>query len=372
MDCCRQACGSRASSALVVRLLVGAMVSASACRSICGAENGRSTIAANDSGQVEALIELKTVSFDQETVRKLGSEKHFNVFAGNPVLAPGKHGEWDAGAIGSMTITLVDGVLHMYYEAWGASASGAAGVDYSLLQIGHAISLDGIHWRKDPANPVLPKGAATEWDAKGTWDPFILHENGVFKLWFGGGIDTKCDWGYADSHDGTHFAKRGQISHLGQLEDDHVVHRAAGEPYYMYYWDRQHEPYGLFRAESADETHFDFAQARPIHIDGEPADGMFKFTHVVVENGAWYMLYANFVRPTCADSTTRLAVSTDGLHWKSVNKNLFAGHDADILKLNDSLYLAYFGPQGHFDQKDSDVRVAILSGTLSDLIGNAD
>ena len=34
--------------------------------------------------------------------------------------------------------------------------------DFTSLQIGHATSPDGIHWTKDPANPILPKGAGND------------------------------------------------------------------------------------------------------------------------------------------------------------------------------------------------------------------
>jgi hypothetical protein len=61
------------------------------------------------------------------------------------------------------------------------------------LQIGQATSRDGVHWTKDPANPVLPKGTGDDWDRDG-WDPFVLYEKGVFKMWYGGGM-KHCDWG---------------------------------------------------------------------------------------------------------------------------------------------------------------------------------
>lgn len=326
--------------------------------------------AESDPAHATLLAELKRTSFDQQTVRQLAGKKHFKAYAGNPVLSPGKRGAWDAGAIGSMTVVIVDGEFHMYYEAWGVVDPANSGVDYSSLQIGHALSFDGVHWMKDSANPVVPKGVGDEWDASGTWDPYVIHEDGVFKMWYGGGIDPRCDWGYAECRDGSQFVKRGQLSHLRHVEDDHVVHDTTRRRYFMYYWDRAHEPQGLFRAESADEMHFDFGNAVQLHIDDEQPDAMYKFTHVHQDAGTWYMLYANFVRPDCPNSTTRLAISNDGQRWKRASKHLFAGHDADVVRVGASLYLAYFGPQGYFDQKDSDVRLALFDGKLSDLLDN--
>jgi hypothetical protein len=288
-------------------------------------------------------------------------------FTNNPVLAPRPAGSWDAGALGSMTVLRVGDRFHMYYEAWGVRGHSAN--DYYSLQIGHAVSGDGVHWTKDPANPVLPKGTGNDWDRHGTWDPFVIYEDGVFKMWCGGGIDTHCDWGYASSTNGVHFVKHGQISHLGNVEDDHVVHDRANGRYAMYYWDRKHEPRGLFRAESPNETDFDFTHAQPILIEGLPANSMNKFTHVFQDGGQWFMYFAEFIRPGCKSCWTGYATSPDGQRWQAQNRRLLLGQDAEILKVANDLHLLYYGPDGSFDQQGCDIRLAVLKGSLNDLIG---
>ncbi len=120
-------------------------------------------------------------------LRDLAGSDHFASYTKNPVLQSGAKGGWDAGALGSMTVLKVGKVLHMYYEAWGIR--GHSSQDYRSLQIGHATSRDGLHWTKDPANPVLPKGTASAWDREGTWDPFVLYEDDMFKMWYGDGMD---------------------------------------------------------------------------------------------------------------------------------------------------------------------------------------
>ena len=40
-----------------------------------------------------------------------------------------------------------------------------------------------------------------------------------------------------------------------------IVHDKATGHYFMYYWDRKFEPSGLFRAESPNETDFNFAHS---------------------------------------------------------------------------------------------------------------
>jgi predicted GH43/DUF377 family glycosyl hydrolase len=280
-------------------------------------------------------------------------------------LTTGDPGEWDAGALGSMNVVKVGDIYHMYYEAWGVRSEASWNrEEYFSLQIGHAISLDGLHWKKDPINPVLPRGAEGEWDHYGTWDPFVIYEDGLYKIWYGGGEHQTCDWGFAVSEDGRKFIKKGQISHLGNVEDVHVVHDLYTDLYHMYYWDRAYEPMGLFHATSPNETDFDFAKAENITIDGENYPGMYKFTHVIREGETWLMFYGNFVRPHCPDGTVRMAVSKDGHQWTSKNQNLIAGHDGEVLMTDDELYLMYYGPQGFFDRKDCDIRVAIYQGKL--------
>ncbi len=66
------------------------------------------------------------------------------------------------------------------------------------------------------------------------------------------------------------------------------------------------------------------------------------------------------------ESKTRLALSVDGINWKNYNKNLFNGHDAEILKINDTRTYAYYGPNGYFDRKDFDIRLVIFEGEFDE------
>ena len=317
------------------------------------------------------LLSLTTCKTSQssgfEQLRNLADTEHFAVYTNNPVLAPGPAGSWDAGALGSMTVLKVGEVFQLYYEAWGVR--GQMSEDYNSLQIGHATSKDGLHWTKDPANPVLPKGNNGDWDSDGTWDPFVLCEDGVFKMWYGGGMDQHCDWGYAVSADGVNFQKKGKISKLGNVEDDHIVHDKATGHYFMYYWDRKFEPSGLFRAESPNETDFNFAHAEPIRIEGLDAQTMFKFTHVIQNDGQWEMFFSKFVRPGCKGSSTGFATSPDGLHWTEKDTNLLAGIDGEVLDVADNLWMMFYGRDGYFDQAGQDIHIALYKGKLADLAG---
>ena len=46
---------------------------------------------------------------------------------------------------------------------------------------------------------------------------------------------------------------------------------------------------GLQRAESKNEPDFDFQNSIMIRIEGEPYPNDYRYTHVIIENGKWYM-----------------------------------------------------------------------------------
>ncbi|MCD6287894.1 MAG: hypothetical protein J7M12_02140, partial [Candidatus Hydrogenedentes bacterium] len=165
-------------------------------------------------------------------LRDLAIAGRWHKYSGNPILEPGTQGQWDSWTLATMNVLKVGDMCHMYYEA------GSKGViDF---QIGHAISEDGVHWTKDPANPVIPFGRHGAWDDTETWDPFVLYEDGVFKMWYGGTTvrNGKRDFqiGYATSRDGSRFTGRVRISHYtrGNVGDMHVVHDKQSSKYYMY------------------------------------------------------------------------------------------------------------------------------------------
>lgn len=111
-----------------------------------------------------------------QQLRDLGGADHWGGCTDNPVLRPGAKGQWDAGALGSMSVLKVGEMLHMYYEAWGVRGNSA--IDYNTIQIGHATARDGLHGTKDPANPVLPNGARTARDRAGKKEPAIRASQG--------------------------------------------------------------------------------------------------------------------------------------------------------------------------------------------------
>lgn len=306
-----------------------------------------------------------------ESLRLLGSTEGFKPYDGNPILKPGPAGSFDAGALGSMCILRVGDVLHLYYEAWGVRTTKKwIAKEYETLQIGHATSVDGIHWTKDPNNPVLPRGGKADFDRTGVWDPFVIHEDGQFKMWYGGGGGSQPNlgWAYATSADGSRFNKTGLIGigNQSDAEDCHVVRDPKSGLYFMYSWYGREEPNAFKLVTSATPTGFDFKAPKTLTVAGDDSR-MCKFGHVLRDEDGWHLFYSNYDDGHGRNSVVRYATSNDGTHWQARNKGLLKGLDADVLRVSDDLYLMVYAPQSGFDANGTDIRLAVYNGRLADL-----
>jgi len=118
-------------------------------------------------------------------------------YTGNPVLDLGESGEWDDSEVDEPSVLFEDGIYKMWY----------AGYDGSNLRIGYATSPDGITWMKYVGNPVLDLGESGEWDDTWVDEPFVLFENGMYRMWYTGRDGSKNRIGYATSPDGIVWTK---------------------------------------------------------------------------------------------------------------------------------------------------------------------
>ena len=118
--------------------------------------------------------------------------------SGNPVLTPGQPGEWDDAGVRDSAVLYENGIFKMWY----------AGYDGSNHRLGYAESNDGRIWTKSLLNPVLDPGPAA-WDSLFVWDPFVLNLTGTFHMWYMGSDTSYLDGqiGYATSPDGVNWIK---------------------------------------------------------------------------------------------------------------------------------------------------------------------
>jgi hypothetical protein len=120
------------------------------------------------------------------------------------VVPPGDPGSWDPLRHHVADVVFDGTTYHMYLLA------GQAGVPWdSPWHVGHwtSTSITGP-WMADPLNPVLSPEPG-QWDGWTIYHLAVLHEGGVFKMWYGAaaafpGVTLV---GYATSPDGSTWTK---------------------------------------------------------------------------------------------------------------------------------------------------------------------
>jgi predicted GH43/DUF377 family glycosyl hydrolase len=108
-------------------------------------------------------------------------------------------GEWDEKGVRYATVITDDSGYKMWYVGYDRNDVG---------RIGYATSPDGLNWTKHSGNPVFDVGSGSAWDSEDLETPFIVKENGIYKMWYSGrGTDGYWRTGYATSTDGINWSK---------------------------------------------------------------------------------------------------------------------------------------------------------------------
>lgn len=84
---------------------------------------------------------------------------HWRLDPKTPLIAPGKNAaDFDFQSVETPSVVFFKGKFHLYYTGVQKGMSGP-------MAIGHATSEDGVHWTKDPKNPVLsPTGRPSDFN----------------------------------------------------------------------------------------------------------------------------------------------------------------------------------------------------------------
>jgi hypothetical protein len=117
---------------------------------------------------------------------------------------------WERESIGDFDIVQREIFGAPFYQMWYSGNSGTGPNDGH--QIGYALSMDGVDWRRHPYNPVLQRGTGAgsfDRDDASVGCVAFDGDSGVFHLWYtgtnGSGIGTT--FGHGTSPDGVHWTK---------------------------------------------------------------------------------------------------------------------------------------------------------------------
>ncbi len=122
------------------------------------------------------------------------------------VLDVGKKGDWDAGWLDTPEVLKDSNGYVMFY--YGDTIQQFSAISSA---IGIAYSPDGIHWTKDTNNPVFTKGIPGTWDDTWIESPAGWFNDTANEYWmYYNGVDTttwKIQIGLAVSDDGVNWAR---------------------------------------------------------------------------------------------------------------------------------------------------------------------
>ncbi len=131
-------------------------------------------------------------------------------YPGNPILTGGPSGSWNHNVVEASVLYNADSSR---FEMWFVATSGSPVFPY---RIGFATSIDGLTWEMHP-DPVLNPGSAGEWDAYTVEFPYVIRENGEYKMWYSSGGSNYIQYkiGLATSSDGINWTKYASNPILG-------------------------------------------------------------------------------------------------------------------------------------------------------------
>jgi predicted GH43/DUF377 family glycosyl hydrolase len=130
-------------------------------------------------------------------------------YSENPVFSP-RQGKWDYPHIGDPHVIADGDTLRMWYG--GGDMTYGYAQSYIVMRIGYATSVDCINWNRHP-EPVIEPPHPPAWDQDGVLPGGVIKEDGIFKMWFSGGVgrygyppaSSKWSIGYATSSDCIHW-----------------------------------------------------------------------------------------------------------------------------------------------------------------------
>lgn len=160
------------------------------------------SVAPQEEGGPGGRLRLYYSAVDGETKRIGVARSHdgvnFQKSPANPILEPGPPDSFDQFAVTDPAVIRVRGLYYLYY---------AGETEDEIEQIGLATSRDGVHFTKHPDNPVLKVGPPGSFDEQEVSNPMVLRRGGTWFMWYAGVSEDIESTGLALSLDGVHWTK---------------------------------------------------------------------------------------------------------------------------------------------------------------------
>lgn len=260
------------------------------------------THAQTPSSDTPGQVTSDSAHFPRELVR-------FEPYAENPVFTGTGGDTWDRVIRERGYLLLEDGTYHLWYTGYGG-----AGEDVKLL--GYATSTDGIHWQRDPHNPIFTE----------SWveDMCVVRHDDVYYMFAEGRGDIAH---MLTSRDRRNWREQGALD-VRNTHGEPIEPGPYGTPtvwvenavWYLFY---ERRDAGVWLATSRDRRRWVNLQDEPVIDRGpEPYDQhAVALNQVIKYQGRYYGYYHGSAHQPWRDWNTNVAVSDDLVHWTKYPKN---------------------------------------------------
>lgn len=230
-----------------------------------------------------------------------------------PVFTGGGEQAWDRKIRERGWIVVEGGTFHLFYTGYNDDRSPDR-------LLGHATSPDGVHWTRDPANPIHREGWVE--------DMCVVKQAGTYHMFAEGRDDIAHR---LTSTDLVHWTECGPLD-IRRTDGRPIAEGARGTPtvliegttWYLLY---ERSDLGVWLAKSTDGQHWTNVQDDPVLPMGPEAyDRHAVAVNQVIKRGPdYYVFYhANRHRPW-RDWTSCVARSRDLIHWEKYAGNPIVG-----------------------------------------------
>lgn len=267
----------------------------------------------NNGQSPKTMIET---SWQRPTLNAISYSSNTN---NNIVMNLGATGSWDAAAVFSPKIIKEGNLYKMWYTGNDASNNN---------RIGYATSSDGINWVKYPinncsgttGNGCVLNISSGKFDSNLAYSPDVVKEGNIYKMWYTGYNGVDYNIGYATSSDGINWTK--------QNSGDPVLTKGAAGS-----WDDLFVGYPTVLKDGT---------IYKMWYGGEQSAFNFRIGYATSTDGISWTKYDDSNNAGCGFSET----NDDGCLIGLGNSGYFDNSDLEepnILKINNTYYLSYFG-----------------------------
>lgn len=213
-----------------------------------------------------------------------------------PILSPGEIGTFDDSGVSLSCIKNVNGKQYLYYLGWNLGVT----VPWRN-SIGLAIFNESSNkFERYSKAPIMDRN---DIDPYSISYPFILEDDGIFKMWYG----SNLSWGkdqkdmahiikYAYSMDGINWIREGNISLNLKNEEEYAISRPyviKEDGIYKMWYSYRGKSYRIGYAESLDSinwTRKDELAGIDVSIEGWDSE-MVCYPFIIDHKGERFMLY---------------------------------------------------------------------------------